>query len=458
MPTVTEPVQTIRARAKRPVVVVVGCGFGGLQAAHHLHKLDIELILIDRTNHHLFQPLLYQVSTAALAPSDIASPIRMLLGRCANVSVLLGEVTGIDKDARTVKVRDTGDVAYDYLILANGSAYTWFGHDEWAQHAAVLKTLPDALQIRRRILEGFDWAESRTDPEEVRALTTFVVIGGGPTGVELVGSLAELARATLKAEYRHIDPTKARIVLVDGAPRILAEFPEPLSKYAIEALENLGVEVKLNDMCECIDSRGVTLKNGERIDAANVFWCAGTRANPAAQWIDAKAARNNGVEVTSDCSVPNHPEIFAIGDVSSYKTQSGQILPGLAPVAKQQGAYVAKVIASRIGARKHPGPFKYTNLGTMAVIGRSHAIALMFGLKLKGRLAWLAWSLVHLLLLIGFRNRIMVFTNWAWAFFTYGRGSRLVVGKVDQNIRDEHLATPERTVHQEREPAHAPAE
>ena len=450
MQTDKEPVQDIRSTTHKPVVVVVGCGFGGLQAAFHLHKLDIELILIDRTNHHLFQPLLYQVSTAALAPSDIASPIRTLLGRCRNVSVILGEVSGVDKDQRVVHVRDTGDIAYDYLILANGSAYTWFGHDEWAQYAAVLKTLPDALQIRRRILEGFDWAESRTDPEEVRALTTFVVVGGGPTGVELVGSLAELARATLKAEYRHIDPSKARIVLVDAAPRILAEFPEKLSDYAVQSLKDLGVEIKLDAMCECIDGRGITLHGGERIEAANVFWCAGTRANPAAEWIGASAAKNGGLEVTSDCSVPNHPEIFGVGDVASYKTADGKILPGLAPVAKQQGAYVAKVIASRIGARKHPGPFKYTNLGTMAVIGRSHAIALLFGLKLRGRLAWLSWSLVHLLLLIGFRNRIMVFTNWAWAFFTYGRGSRLVVGKVGQIIEDEHLATPERTVQSEK--------
>ena len=452
MPSEDETILFSRSQAGKPIVVIVGCGFGGLQAAHHLVKYDVELVLIDRTNHHLFQPLLYQVSTAALSPSDIASPIRSLLGQHKNVSVILGEVDGVDKDRKLVCVRDTGSIAYDYLVLATGCSYTWFGHDEWSKHAAVLKTLPDALQIRRRILEAFDWAESRTDPEEIRALTTFVVIGGGPTGVELVGSLAELARATLKSEYRHIDPSKARIVLVDAAPRILGEFPEKLSKYATGALETLGVEMKLNSPCETIDARGVTLK-GERIDAANVFWCAGTRAEPAAQWIGAAAAKNNGVEVTSDCSVPNHPEIFAIGDVASYKTKDGKTLPGLAPVAKQQGAYVASVIASRIGARKHPGPFKYTNLGTMAVIGRSHAIAVLGGVKLTGRLAWLSWSLVHLLLLIGFRNRIMVFTNWAWAFVTYGRGARLVVGKARVLVEDEHLASPERTLHKHEVPA-----
>lgn len=422
---------------RKPVVVIVGCGFGGLEAAHHLVKHDVELVLIDRTNHHLFQPLLYQVSTAALSPADIASPIRALLGKFPNVSVILGNAEGVDRESREVIIHDTGRVAYDYLILATGSAYAWFGHDEWSKHAAVLKTLPDALQIRRRILESFDWAESRSDPEEVKALTSFVVIGGGPTGVELAGSLAELARATLRSEYRHIDPSKARIVLVDASPRILLAFPERLAAYATRALEELGVEVRCNAPCEVIDASGVTV-GGERIEAANVFWCAGTRAEPAAQWLQAAAARNGGVEVTEECSVPGHPEIFAIGDVASFKTESGP-LPGLAPVAKQQGEYVARVIASRIGAGKHPGPFVYKNLGTMAVIGRSHAIALLGGFKLTGTLAWLAWSLVHLLLLIGFRNRIIVFVNWAWAFFTYGRGSRLVEGRVRQEVEDDHL-------------------
>ena len=425
---------------RKPTVVIVGCGFGGLEAAHHLVKYDIELVLIDRTNHHLFQPLLYQVSMAALSPSDIASPIRSLLGEYPNVSVILGDVTGVDKEKREVFVRDTGSIAYDYLLLATGSVYAWFGHDEWAKHAAVLKTLPDALQIRRRILESFDWAESRRDPVEVKALTSFVIIGGGPTGVELAGSLGELARSTLKAEYRHIDPSKARIVLVDAAPRILMEFPEKLSAYATRALAGLGVEVKCNSTCEAIDAGGVTIK-GERIEAANVFWCAGTRAEPVAKWLDASAAKNGGVEVTDECSIPGHPEIFSVGDVASFKGENGKPLPGLAPVAKQQGAYVAKVIASRIGAATHPGPFKYKNLGTMAVIGRSHAIAVLGGVKLTGSLAWLAWSLVHLLLLIGFRNRVIVFVNWAWAFCTYGRGARLVEGKVRQPVEDVHLAS-----------------
>lgn len=435
----TEAALFPRAVGQKPRVVIVGCGFGGLEAAHNLVKYDVDLVLIDRTNHHLFQPLLYQVSTAALSPADIASPIRALLGKYPNVSVILGEVTGVDKAAREVFVRDTGSVTYDYLLLATGSVYAWFGHDEWSKHAATLKTLPDALQIRRRILESFDWAESRRDPAEVKALTSFVIIGGGPTGVELAGSLGELAKSTLKSEYRHIDPSKARIILVDAAPRILLEFPEHLSTYAAKSLEGLGVEIMCNAPCEQIDADGVTV-NGQRIEAANVFWCAGTRAEPVAEWLNAAAARNGGVEVTNECSIPGHPEIFSVGDVSSFKTDSGKPLPGLAPVAKQQGAYVAKVIASRIGAIKHPGPFVYKNLGTMAVIGRSHAIAVLGGVKLTGTLAWLAWSLVHLLLLIGFRNRVIVFVNWAWAFFTYGRGSRLVEGKVWQEVEEGHLS------------------
>ena len=415
------------APAARPVVVVVGCGFGGLSAASALAKLDLDIVVVDRTNHHLFQPLLYQVSTAALAPSDIASPVRSLIGIYPNVSVILGDVVGVDVAARRVRIHDTAPVAYDYLVLATGSAYAWFGHDEWARHAAVLKTLPDALKIRQDVLEAFDWAESRTDPAEIRTLMTFVVIGGGPTGVELSGSLAELARATLRSEYRHIDPAQARIVLVDAAPRLLAAFPERLSAYAKRALESLGVEIILDAPCEAIDAMGVTIK-GQRIEAKNVFWAAGTRAEPAADWIGAAAAKNGTVEVTADCSVPGHPNIFAIGDVASVKGKDGTPLPALAPVAKQQGAYVAKVIAGRAGLGKEPGAFRYSDLGTMAVIGRSHAVAMIFGLKLSGRLAWLAWSLVHLFLLIGFRNRIIVFVNWVWAYFTYGRGARLVVG------------------------------
>ena len=435
MPSETDTVLFTREQAKKPIVVIVGCGFGGLQAAMHLYKLDIELVLIDRTNHHLFQPLLYQVSTAALAPSDIASPIRSLLGTQPNVSVILGEVDGVDKDAKTVCIKDTGGAALRLpraghrlglrLVRPRRMVRPCGGAEDAARRAADPPAHPRGVRLggdadRSRGRQGTDdLRRRRWRPDRRRADRL-----AGRTG----------ARATLKAEYRHIDPSKARIVLVDAAPRILGEFPERLSAYTKTTLEELGVEVMLNTPCEEIDARGITLK-GERIETANVFWCAGTKAEPAGDWIGAATAKNGCVEVTADCSVPNHPEIFAIGDVASYKANDGKPLPSLAPVAKQQGAYVAKVIASRIGTRKHPGPFKYTNLGTMAVIGRSHAIAVMFGMNLKGRFAWLAWSMVHLLLLIGFRNRIMVFTNWAWAFFTYGRGSRLVVGKAPQARR-----------------------
>jgi NADH dehydrogenase len=431
---------------RKPIVVIVGCGFGGLQAAHGLVKQNVELVLIDRTNHHLFQPLLYQVSTAALSPSDIASPVRALFGNYPNVTVILGTVTAVDKQNRQVLVRDTCPIPYDYLILATGSTYAWFGHDEWSRHAATLKTLPDALQIRRRILESFDWAESRRDPREVTALTSFVVIGGGPTGVELAGSLAELARSTLRSEYRHIDPSKARIVLVDAGPRILSAFPETLAASASKALQDLGVEVRCNSRCETIDAAGVSVK-GERIEAANVFWCAGTRAEPAAKWLGVAESHNGGVIVGSDCTVPGHPELFAIGDVAHFKSsKDGSVLPGLAPVAKQQGKYVAAVIASRIGAAKAPGDFVYRNLGTMAVIGRSHAIAVLGKVRLSGSLAWLAWSLVHLVLLIGFRNRIIVSFNWAYAYLTYGRGSRLVDGRVSHQVENDHLASLEQSL------------
>ena len=407
----------------RPTVVILGCGFGGLEAARHLAALDIELVLVDRTNHNLFQPLLYQVSTAALAPSDIGSPIRAILGRRSNVTVILGEAEGIDTTRRRVRVKDTPEIAYDTLIVATGSTDAWFGHDEWAEHAPVLKTLSDALRIRERVLDAFDWAESRTDAGEIAALTTFVVVGGGPTGVELSGSLAELARSTLKNEFRRIDPTQARIVLVDAGSRILTAFPEKLSRYAAKALTGLGVEIRLNAACEGVDATGATV-GGERIEAANVFWCAGTRAMPAAQWLGAEAAKNNAIKVGADCTVPGHPEIFAIGDVSSYAVENGT-LPGLAPVAKQQGAYVAKVIAARLGRGKQPAAFRYRDLGSLAVIGRSRAIGMFGRVHLTGRAAWLAWSLIHLLLLIGFRNRIVVLANWTYAYLTHGRGSRL---------------------------------
>ena len=417
-------------------VVIVGGGFGGLEAAKALSGAGARITLVDRTNHHLFQPLLYQVATAALSPAEIAEPIRAILRGRRDVTVVLGDATGIDVAGRRVLVRNTDPIPYDTLILATGSAYSWFGHDTWSRYAAVLKTLVDADLIRQRVLEAFDWAESRRDEDEIASLLTFVVVGGGPTGIELAGSIAELARSTLKRDYRRIDPAAARIILVDGGERLLAHLPEDLSAYARTALAELGVDVRLGANADGIDGEGVIVA-GERIRAANVFWCAGTEANPAAAWLGAEAARNKGVRVLPDCSVPGHPEIFCIGDVASQKGPDGKPLPGLAPVAKQQGRYVGRLVAGRLRGEPPPGPFRYRDYGTMAVIGRSRAVADFGRVRLTGLPAWLAWSLVHLVLLLGFRNRLMVYLNWVWQFLTYGRGARLAIGETEGRAEEE---------------------
>jgi NADH:ubiquinone reductase (H+-translocating) len=415
----------MQANARRPRVIIVGAGFGGITAARALARSGVDILLIDRANHHLFQPLLYQTATAALAPSDIASPVRVMLRGQREATVIMGEVTGVDTTRRVVAVRDTGEFEYDYLILAIGAAYSWFGHDEWSTHATVLKSLDDAERIRIRLLSAFEWAESRSDPAEIPRLLTFVVVGGGSTGVELAGSIAELARSTLARDFRRIRPETARIVLFEAGPRLLPTFPPSLSDYAARALGSLGVEVRLGAAVDGIDATGASAA-GDRIESANVFWCAGVEARPAASWIGAEAARNGAVNVLPDCSVPGHPEIFAIGDVASLDDPAGRPLPGLAAVATQHGKYVAKVIACRVAGRPSPGPFRYRNLGTLAVIGRSRAVADLGRIQLTGFPAWLFWSLVHLFLLAGFRNRLVVYVNWSWAWFAYARGARLI--------------------------------
>jgi NADH:ubiquinone reductase (H+-translocating) len=413
--------------ARRPVVIIVGAGFGGVTAAQQLAGAGVDILLIDRTNHHVFQPLLYQAATAALAPSDIASPIRAILRRERETTVLMGEVTGVDPTRRVVSVKDTGEFGYDYLILATGGAYSWFGHDDWAAHATVLKTLADADAIKLRLLSAFEWAESRPDSLEAERLLTFVIVGGGPTGVELAGAIAELARFTLAHEFRRIRPQLARIILCEAGPRLLGGFPPALSDYTRRALSALGVTVRLGAAVENIDSSGVQV-SGERIESANVFWCAGVKARPAAAWLGAEAAPSGAVKVQPDCSIPGHEEIFAIGDVAHLLGRDGKPLPGLAAVAAQHGKYVAKVIARRVAGKAPPGPFRYRNLGALAVIGRSRAVADLGWLRLQGFPAWLFWSLVHLFLLAGFRNRLLVYVNWSWAWFTHGRGARLIVG------------------------------
>jgi NADH dehydrogenase len=411
----------------RKKIIVVGAGFGGMAVMQSLKNVDADVTLVDRTNHHLFQPLLYQVATAALSPAEIATASRALLRNHRNATVLMAEVIGVDPARRRVQLADGLELPYDYLVLATGAAYSFFGHDEWAPYTHVLKTLDDALSIRERLLSAFEWAEESNDPAQIPRLMTFAVIGGGPTGVELAGTIAELARSTLARDFKRIDPRSARIVLCEAGPRLLSAFPEHLSAYSLGALRALGVEVRLGAAVREIDAHGLQVGD-TRIDAALILWCAGTAARPAARWIAASAARNGAVIVAADCSVPAWPEIFAIGDVASYAVGQGAPLPGLAPVAKQQGYYVGSVLKARLTGAPAPGPFRYRDWGTLAVIGRSHAIAAFGRFRFKGFFAWLTWSLVHLMLLVDFRSRVAVYWNWSWAFFTYGRGARLLTG------------------------------
>ena len=412
-----------------PRIVVVGAGFGGLSVIRGLKLAPAFVTVIDRTNHNLFQPLLYQVATAALAPSDMAVPVRSLFSNMPRVDTLMGEVEGVDAARKIVRVKGVPDIPYDYLVLATGSVYSWFGHDEWSKHAFTLKTLDEALALRSSLLAAFEWAESRTDPEEIRKLLTFVVVGGGPTGVEMAGAIAELARSSLKRDFRRIQPSKARIVLCEGGGQLLAGFPRHLCDYARSRLEALGVEVKTGAQVETVDRDGV-MAGGERIPAANVVWAAGTAATPAADWVGAAKGKGGAVRIGPDCSVPDHPDVYAIGDCTYAEGPDGKRLPGLAPVAKQQGAYVAKVLMARLTGRPVPPRFAYVDEGQLAVIGRSSAIADLGRLKMTGLPAWLLWSLVHLYFLIGAKNRIAVYLSWAWAWVTYGRGARLITGVV----------------------------
>jgi NADH dehydrogenase len=411
----------------KPRVVVVGAGFGGMAVVKALKGAWADVTLIDRTNHHLFQPLLYQVATAALSPADIATATRALLRHRKNITVIMGEVTGIDAHGGLVKVANAPDLAFDFLVLATGADYSFFGKERWAPNAPVLKTLDDALAIRERLLGAFEWAESHAGEREISQKLTFVVVGGGPTGVELAGTIAELARSTLARDFRHIDPASARIILFEAGPRLLSAFPKQLSDYARVALENLGVEVRTESPVEEIDGEGLTT-TAERISTANVIWCAGTAARPAARWLGAAKGENGAVKVSGDCGVPGHANIFAIGDVASFDAGGGAALAGLAPVAKQQGAYVGRLLKARIAGRTAPKPFRYRDRGAMAVIGRSSAIADFGWLRLTGFAAWLTWSLVHLMLLVDFRSRLLVYVNWSWAWFTWGRGARLLTG------------------------------
>ncbi|MRG94669.1 NAD(P)/FAD-dependent oxidoreductase [Polyangium spumosum] len=407
-----------------PHVVIVGGGFGGLNAAMSLAGAPVRVTLVDRTNHHLFQPLLYQVATAGLSPADIAVPIRSVFSRQRNVRVLLAEAKGVDLPGKRLLL-DKGELRYDYLVLAVGATHNFFGHDEWATHALGLKTLDEALRIRERMLLAFESAERTTDPEARRRLLTFVVIGGGPTGVEMAGAFSELATHVLSKDFRAIDPSQARVVLVEAGPRILAAFPEDLAHRAEAQLASLGVAVEKGRPVARIDDDGIAFGDGERIDAATVVWAAGVRGTKLSKALGVELDRGGRVKVSSDCSLPGHPEVFAIGDMAACRDKNGVEVPGLCPAAIQQGQYVARVVRDEIRGKPRQ-PFVYLDKGAMATVGRKRAIAMMGKLELAGFVAWLAWMAVHVFFLIGFKNRFLVMFNWIWQYFTWKRGARLI--------------------------------
>ncbi len=409
---------------KRPQVVIAGAGFGGLQATKALAKVEVDVSLVDAFNHHCFQPLLYQVATAALSPADVAWPIRAILRKQKNARVIMAQVTGVDVQARLVRTSEI-ELPYDYLVLATGSTHSYFGHDEWAPFAPGLKHIADATEIRRRFLLAFERAEVVEDDAERERLLTFVIIGGGATGVEMAGAIAEVAQRTLRHDFRHIDPRRSRIILIEAGPRLLPTFPKALSDYATRSLRTMGVEVELNRKLIGCDAQGVSFDGG-RIEAATVIWAAGVVASPAAKWIGAETDRAGRIKVNADLTVPGRPEIFAVGDTATITDRDGHSVPGIAPAAKQMGQYVGKLIAARVRGRPAPGPFVYHHLGELATIGRKSAIVKLGVFQLTGFLGWLFWSAVHIYFLIGMRNRFVVALNWLWNYVTFQRGARLI--------------------------------
>jgi NADH dehydrogenase len=416
-----------------PHVVIVGAGFGGLEAARGLARAPVRITVVDRRNHYLFQPLLYQVATAALSPADIAYPIRSILRRQRNADVMLGEVVAIDPAKRTVSLRDGATLTYDTLVVASGARHAYFGHEDWETRAPGLKSLEDALEIRRRILLAFEEADREPSPDRRRRFLTFAIVGGGPTGVELAGAIAEIADKVVVDDFRHIDPREARVVLIEAGPRILPSYSETSSANAAEELRRLRVEVWTGDAVTAVDADGIAA-GGRRLAAATVLWAAGVAASRVGGFLGASVDRNGRVIVEPDLSVAGHPEIFVIGDLSLFTHQGGRPLPGVSPVAMQQGRHVAKAIRERLAGRAAP-PFRYFDKGTMAVVGRSAAVAEVLGLKLRGFPAWLAWSLLHIFYLIGFRNRFIVMFEWAWAYVSYQRGARLITGNLETDRR-----------------------
>jgi len=418
--TETQPSSNTRHR-----LVIVGGGFGGLEAVHNLRNADIDITLIDQRNHHLFQPLLYQVATSTLATSEIAWPIRHLLRKYKNVKTLLGTVEGVDTTTRTVSMADGETIPYDTLVLATGARHAYFGHDDWEPYAPGLKTLEDATTIRRRILTAFERAEREPDLARRAEYLTFVIIGGGPTGVEIAGTIADLARDTLKGDFRVIDPATARVVLIEGGPRVLPAFREDLSAYAKQALEKLGVTVHLgNPVTEC-HADGVEF-GGQSLRAKTIIWAAGVQASPAAKWLNVPGDRAGRVVVNADLTAPGHSEIFVIGDTATVANGGKGTVPGIAPAAKQQGVHIAKTIKARLAGDKSPRPFVYRHAGDLATIGKRAAVTDFGWIKLKGYIAWWLWGIAHIYFLIGLRNRLAVALSWLWISVSGARSARLI--------------------------------
>jgi NADH:ubiquinone reductase (H+-translocating) len=416
-----------------PRVVIVGAGFGGLNAAQKLAGAAVKITVIDRKNHHTFQPLLYQVATAGLSPGEIAAPIRSILSCHRNVEVLMAEVTSFDLARRVVQLADSQDVkeiAYDFLIVAAGASHAYFGHDEWQPLAPGLKTIEDALEIRRRVLLAFELAErsaASAEPGHKEEPLNFVVVGAGPTGVELAGTLAEICRHALAGDFQAIDPSRARIHLIEGGPHVLPAYPEDLSRSALEQLKRLGVEVLTSTMVTKVEPGAITMGD-KRMEAAVILWAAGVAASPLGKKLGVPVDRAGRVLVQPDLSLPQHPEVFVIGDLAALNDASGKLLPGVAPVAILEGRYVAKVVRREVSGASPRKPFHYYDKGSLATIGRAAAVAQFGKIHISGFLAWLAWLFIHILFLIGFRNRLLVFIQWAWSYFTYERGARLITG------------------------------
>jgi NADH:ubiquinone reductase (H+-translocating) len=413
-----------------PRIVIIGAGFAGLECAKALRKVKAQVTIIDRSNHHLFQPLLYQVATAGLSPADIASPIRVVMRRNRNAEVLMGEVVDVDVDAKKVILETGVVVPYDYLVVATGATHSYFGKEHWEKDAPGLKSIADATAIRQKILLAFETAELEQDPDRKKALLTMVVVGGGPTGVELAGSIAEMSRLALCDDFKHFDPSRTRIVLIEAGPRVLAAFPEELAAKTEAELKRLGVEVMTGKRVEEIDSEGVVV-SGQRINAKTVIWAAGVKASPAGKWLKTEVDKAGRVVVNADLSIKGHREIFVAGDTATALDENGKPFPGVAPVAMQQGRYIANVLKQRLIGDDITEPFTYWDKGSLATVGRAFAILKYKNIKLSGGMAWLIWVFVHIMYLVEFRNRFSVFLEWMWAYITYQRGVRLIVGEAE---------------------------